>query len=333
MNKNIESDKPMFSIIICLHKICDRFYEDLQKFKNLTYPNYEIIIVPNKGSQVDVQISGVRIITPKKKNVSLGEKRDIGWQAAKGKYCAYIDDDAYPRGDWLSNAYKIFLSNNRIGAVGGPNLTPPEDPYWAKIGGYILESYVTSGGQQVRYMPLKQVEIAELQGVNMIIPKLLLKKLGGFRSMLYSGDDSTICSDIRSHGYKIISDPNVVVYHHRRAFPQQHLRQISSMGKHRGFFVKAYPKTLAPLYFVPLILAIGLIFGSVVCYFVPILRIPFLSIFLFFYGIGYISSLRAGYMSAAIVSLGIILTHMTYGISFLMGMLGEMYISNDSNKF
>jgi glycosyltransferase involved in cell wall biosynthesis len=327
MKQYAETDQPMFSIIICLHKICDRFYKDLKKFKFLKYPNYEIIIIPNKGSHVDIQITGVRIVIPKRKNISLGEKRNIGWQNAKGKYCAYIDDDAYPRRDWLLNAYKIFLSNNRIGAVGGPNLTPPEDPYWAKIGGHILESYVTSGAQQVRYVPLKRAETTELQGVNMIIPKLLLKKLGGFQSMLYSGDDSTICSDIRSHGYKIISDPKVIVYHHRRAFPQQHLNQISSMGKHRGFFVKAYPDTLAPLYFVPLILTFGLVTWSVACYFVPILRMPFLSIFLLFYGLGYLSSLRAGYINAAIVSVGIILTHMTYGLSFLIGMLRKTYIS------
>lgn len=257
------------------------------------------------------------------------KKRDLGINASKGSYCAFIDDDAYPDRNWLRNALKVFSTNSKIGAVGGPNLTPPEDPYWAKIGGYILESYVTSGGQQFRYMPLKQYEVAELQGVNMIISRSLLKEIGGFRSRLYSGDDSKICSEIRSHGHRIITDPNVMVFHHRRQFPWQHLKQISSMGRHRGFFVKAYPDTLAPLYFLPLVLTLGLILGIITIIFVPVLRVPFLILFIFFYGLGYLSSLRAGYLNASIVSIGIILTHMTYGISFLSGMFSKIYKVND----
>lgn len=320
---------PKVSVIICLHVIGERFYRDFEKYKRLRYPKYEIVVVLNPGAKVDIHIPHVRIISPRGKSISLGEKRDIGWKNAKGEYCAYIDDDAYPDKNWLKNAIRIFSSDNTIGALGGPNLTAPDDSYWAKIGGYILESYVTSGELQYRYIPLRQNKTAELQGVNMIIPKFLLKKLGGFRNKLYSGDDSKICSDIRSLGYKIVSDPRVIVYHHRRLFPRQHLQQVSSMGKHRGFFVKKYPDTLTPIYFVPLILTFGLIIGGLTSFFVPSIRVPFLLIFLFFYGLGYFSSVRAGYLSAAVVSLGIILTHMTYGLSFLIGMITDVYSPND----
>ncbi len=35
-------------------------------------------------------------------------KRDIGAKKAKGEIIAFIDDDAYPRKDWLINAVKNF---------------------------------------------------------------------------------------------------------------------------------------------------------------------------------------------------------------------------------
>jgi glycosyltransferase involved in cell wall biosynthesis len=321
MKQQKDLGKPMISIIICLHKICDRFYQDLQKFKLLQYSNYEIILVLNYGVSLDRKIPGVRIVIPKTKNISLGEKRDIGWKEARGKYCAYIDDDAYPRKDWLINAYKLFQSDGKIGAVGGPNLTPPDDSYWSKIGGYIFESYVASGGQQGRFLPLKRSANLELQGVNMIISKHILVKLNGFKSKLFSGDDSKICSDIRKLGYSVVSDPDIIVYHHRRIFPSQHLKQISTMGRHRGFFVKAHKETLSLIYFVPLILTVGLGLGLICMIIFPILRIPFLLILLFFYFLGFLSSLRAGFFNAFIVSIGIILTHIFYGISFFNGML------------
>ena len=47
-------------------------------------------------------------------------------EKAEGKYLAFIDDDAYPRKDWLKNAVKYFDSSRKIGIVGGPNLTPRE---------------------------------------------------------------------------------------------------------------------------------------------------------------------------------------------------------------
>lgn len=302
--------------------MCDRFYVDLQKFKNLTYSNYEIIIVPNKGSQVDVQIPGVRVIIPKKKNISLGEKRDIGWQAAKGKYCAYIDDDAYPKESWLTNALKVFNSDLKIGAVGGPNLTPPDESFWSQIGGLIYTSYLTSGQQQYRFVPVRRYTDKELQGVNMIIRTSILKKLGGFENKLNSGDDTKICSDIKKTGYKVISDPSVIVYHHRRSFPVAHLRQIHSMGKHRGYFIRIYPETNAAIYFAPFGLTIGFFIGLFASIAWAPIRLPFLTIFCAFFLLGVFSLKRYAPIHMAIIgSLGIIATHIWYGISFIEGFL------------
>lgn len=312
---------PKVSIIICLHIIGDRFYRDLQKFLHLKYPNYEIIIVVNKNAQVKRTGVPFRLIRPTKSSISLGEKRDLGVNASRGKYCAFIDDDAYPDEYWLNNALKIFSSDTNIGAVGGPNLTPGDDPYWARIGGRIFESYLTSGGQQWRFLPLGRREVSELQGVNMIFPKKILQEIKGFRTKLYSGDDSVVCSDIRRRGYRVVSDSSIIVYHHRREFPIGHLKQIYTMGTHRGFFVRLHPETLGFLYFLPAVLTIGLFIGIISGVIYPNLILPFLVLFLVFYLAGYFSTLsRAGYFDSLLISFGIILTHMTYGLSFIRGM-------------
>jgi GT2 family glycosyltransferase len=317
-------EHPVFSIIICLYIVGERFFEDLKKFKNLKYKNFEIILVTEK----DTKLSNfseyklpIRVVKAIKSPISLGEKRDIGFRTARGKFCAYIDDDAYPNADWLSNALKVFSSNSSIGAVGGPNLTPPEDNFWSKIGGYIYESYFTSGGAQYRFLPKKRRIVSELQGVNLIIRRDILKAIGGFKSHLNSGDDTKVCYSIRNHGYKVVHDPGVLVYHHRRPFPVGHLKQIRNMGTHRGFFVKAYPHTLAPIYFLPTLLTLSFAAGIIGSLFSKTILLFFLPSFGLVFLIAYISVIkRAGILLSFYVAIGIIMTHIFYGIFFIRGL-------------
>ena len=311
--------KPIFSIIIALHVMNDKFFEDLKRFKKLNFSSYEIIIITDKHVNFFLKNSQIRVVEPKK-NIKLGEKRDLGYRVSRGDYCAYIDDDAYPEKNWLRNAYKIFQSNNRIAAVGGPNVNPPHDPFWNNISGIILSSYLTTGEQQYRFRPVRRYDDKELQGVNMIIKKSVLKKLGGFTNTFNYGDDTKIINDIRKLGYIAVSDPSVIVYHHRRIFPFAHLRQIYLMGKHRGYFVRKYPETSAPIYFLPVILAWGLVMAIVLFCVFSVLRLPIFGLFTIFYIAGVLSVFRySKLLHALIAGLGIITTHLIYGVSFFFG--------------
>lgn len=316
----IEEALPKFSIIICFYVDVPRFYKDLKKFGHLKYKNFEVVIVSDKEIKLPNLSFPVKLVLTGKKRTGVGEKRDYALGVAKGDFIAYIDDDAYPNSYWLSNALPNF-KDPRIGAVGGPNLTPIEDPFLAKVSGDIYGSYCTSGEVQYRFLPGHRRSVSEIQGVNMIIRKDILTRLGGFKTKLYSGDDSKICSNIRSLGYEIIYDPNVRVYHHRRLFPFDHLKQIRTIGTHRGFFVKAYPDTLSPMYYLPMFLTAGFFFGTLGSFLNKDIKNIFIVAFLLFFLLGFISVVkRAGVIRSLVVALGIILTHITYGVFFVYGL-------------
>lgn len=316
--------RPRFSIIICLYVVTDRFFSDLAKFLLLQNnpSEYELIIVAEKGQELPTLPLPYRQVEATIKPISLGEKRDLGIAVAQGEFCALIDDDAYPSPDWLNAAAKIFDSEPKVAAVGGPNLTAPDDPWLALVGGYIYESFLTSGAAQYRFLPCPRREVAELQGVNLIIRTSILKELGGFRSRLSSGDDTKVCRDIRALGYQIVYDPTVKVWHHRRPFPSGHLKQIRNMGRHRGFFVKAYPETLAPIYFLPTLFAITVIVGLILgLIWLPILTIV-LALILAGYLVAFFANIaRIGWRAAWLVGVGILLTHLVYGLAFVQGLL------------
>jgi hypothetical protein len=76
--------------------------------------------------------------------------------------------------------------------------------------------------------------------------------VGGWSSSFYGGEDTKLCLALRDSGLTILYDPAVVVFHHRRPIFGRHLRQVGNVGRHRGYFVRAFPGTsLRPTYFIP----------------------------------------------------------------------------------
>lgn len=311
---------PKISIIIPLYIICDRFFSDLLHYKNLKYPDYEILIVSDK--QVCVDSFGARIILTGCEHTGPAEKRDIASREAHGDILAFIDDDAYPRCDWLQNAIKYFDDPN-VGSVGGPGITPIEDNFWQRAGGAVYESFWGSGSYQYRFVSKRMREVDDYPAYNLLIKRDLLLRIGGFNSQYYGGEDTKVCLEIIKNHEKIVYAPDVVVYHHRRSLFVQHIKQIKNVGIHRGYFVKAYPETsLRFSYFLPsLAFLLTIVIGITSLLF---FRIAMLTAFAFS-GLIIIISTSIYYKKknaslSIITAFGLILHHLAYGYGFLKGL-------------
>src|SRR3989337_564608 len=121
--------EPIVSIIVPYKDVDDYTRECIKHCKQLNYDSYEIILLPDDSKET---IEGVKVIATGP--VSPGRKRNIGVENSRGEFCAFIDSDAFPRSDWLTNAVE-YLENPEIGGVGGPGLTPEEDELIQKAGG------------------------------------------------------------------------------------------------------------------------------------------------------------------------------------------------------
>lgn len=315
------------SIIIPLYVISDRFFNDFKKYENLDYDNFEIIVVCDKKIEIPkLENIPIKLLLTKRKNTGPAEKRDLVLKHTEGDICAFIDDDAYPREDWLKNAVQCF-ENNRIVAVGGPGVTPPEDSFWQKIGGYIIESYLCSGGIQNRFYTngtKKKRYVSDWPAFNLIVKTDILKKVGGYGSSFYGGEDTLLCLKLLKYG-KILFSSDVLVFHHRRMFPKELLKQIAGVGTHRGYFFKKYPETSRKLfYLLPTFLTLGLATWLLLSLLIPEIFLgPFLLAFVIFGFLGSYSIKRhkVDTLSSIISGLGIIVTHMTYGVYFIKGLL------------
>ncbi|MDY6964409.1 MAG: glycosyltransferase [Halobacteriota archaeon] len=282
--------------------------------KNQDYQDYEIILLPDNPIK---EIEGVRIIPTGPETP--GKKRNIGVEQAKGVFCAFIDDDAYPRSDWLHNAIKCF-SDPEVAAMGGPGITPKEDSMMQRASGYILSSFMV-GGLSSRYDVKKARNSDDIHSCNFIARRSVVEEVK-WDEKYWPGEDTLMCLGIKKLGKKMLEDPDVVIYHHRRPLFLPHLRQLSRFGMHRGFFAKKYPETsLRPTYFAPSLLILFLVFGAIFSYFIPVLRIPFLSILSIYLILAFVTAILTRDVKMILpVWIGTILTHLTYGIYFLIGL-------------
>jgi len=285
--------------------------------RKLDYENFEILLLPDNASE---NIEGVRVISTG--CVTPGRKRNIGVANAEGEFCAFIDSDAYPSKDWLKNVMKYF-DDPVVAGVGGPGLTPEQDSFMQRASGHVLSSFMV-GSISSRYKAAKSFESEDIHSCNFIARKTVLKEVGGWNEKYWPGEDTLICLAIKKLGKKLVEASDVVVYHHRRPLLVPHLKQVSRFGLHRGFFAKRFQGNSFKLtYFIPSLLVLSLFTGVLASLINPFLINALLCAVSLYLILGLIPTLLEVRDARLIllVWLGIIATHVVYGVSFLVGLM------------
>jgi GT2 family glycosyltransferase len=232
----------------------------------------------------------------------------------------------YPEPGWLKNAVKNF-EDPPVAAVGGPAITPAHDSKRARASGLVYESLLVSGNFRYRYVRDKRQFVDDYPSCNLLVRKDVFDRIGGFKTNFWPGEDTFLCLEIINLDYKIVYDPDVLVYHHRRALFLGHLRQIKSYALHRGYFAKRYPKTsLLWQYFVPSFFVLWLFLGSL-----PPGWWPFYLFFLLSYAsVVFVNAFHKNDTKLTwLVFAGIISSHFTYGIYFIYGLMKKALEEED----
>ncbi len=241
---------PKVSVIIPIEEINDYLRETLAHLGNLDYPDFEVLVFITRRTAE--KFPHTHFIVNPELAKRPAEKRDLALKYAEGEILAFTEDDAYPRSDWLKNAVAYF-EDSSVAAVCGPGVTPPSDSIEQKVSGWVQASRLGGGNYTYRFLPQKKRLVDDYPSMNLFVRKSDFEKVGGFDSHFYPGEDTKLCHEL-VYGLrkKIIYDPNVLVYHHRRGLWRPYLKQIGRYGLHRGHFARILPKTSRRLfYFIP----------------------------------------------------------------------------------
>jgi GT2 family glycosyltransferase len=309
------------SVIIPLHRDTPGFRRCLSACLVLDYPSVEVIVV----SDVAVALPhGVKLVlSGAGRDTGPGEKRDLGMRAAHGDYFAFIDDDAAPRSDWLTQAARLF-QDPTIGAVVGPGVTPPGSGWAERVGGAFYESWLGSGPYRYRFRPASRRDVDDYPAYNFVVRRDAAEHVNGWGTGFYGGEDTVICLALTEAGWRIVYDPSIVVYHQRRPVLGRHLAQVGNVGLHRGYFVKAYPQTsLRFSYFLPTLgtaALAGLTLSAMVSATVRTMLLATLGAYL-------VAGITVGLVEKDAPSVALALppialaSHVVYGVQFMRGLL------------
>lgn len=324
-----KSKNPKVSVIIPFKDYNEIVKKCIDECLKLDYDNYEIVLLPDSDESVFKFDKNF----PKINTISTGvvypsEKRNMAVKLSSAEICAFIDSDAFPISkDWIKNAVKFF-DDNVVGAVGGPNIVPDDAEMLEKASADVIYSRLCAGGNYpVREYKIKgSYEYREIASSNLFIRKDLFEKIGGFDPYQLTSEDSKLCFQISKLGKKVIFTHNVAVYHRRRRLFWPHTARVFIEGRNKAFVFKEIFDLGKLFYFLPSLFVLGVVFGFIFSIFFIQVRLAYLSIVAVYFIIALLEGLKHRPFKRSIaVSIGIILTHLSYGTGFIKGFFTDKY--------
>jgi GT2 family glycosyltransferase/DNA-binding beta-propeller fold protein YncE len=226
---------PRVSVVVCAYNADNTIEDCLSSLEQLTYPDYEIILV-NDGSRdrtAEIAHGRTRVRVIDIPNGGLSAARNVGLASATGDIVAYTDADVRVDRDWLTYLVQPFLTSDVV-ASGGPNVVPPDDPP-------IAQSIARAPGGPTHV--LLDDRIAEhVPGCNMAFRRDALLAVGGFNGIyIRAGDDVDMCWRLQARGWRIGFASAALVWHHHRTSVLAYWRQQVGYGEGETWLMAHHP--------------------------------------------------------------------------------------------
>ena len=226
---------PSISVVTCAYNAGATLDECLRHTCDLDYPSLEVIVVDDGSADDTAEIARrhprVRLVEIDHGGLSVA--RNVGYRAATGDLVAYLDSDAYPTPEW-PYYLALAMEDPAVGAAGGPNVPPHNDPLGAQKvaqapGGPV---HVLTADDRAEHVP----------GCNLVVRRQVLEELGAFDpAYVTAGDDVDLCWRILDHGWQIGFHPAALVWHHRRDGLAAYLRQQAGYGRAEALVAARHP--------------------------------------------------------------------------------------------
>lgn len=212
-----------------------------------------------------------------KKGVAAG--RNAGIKASRYSYIAFIDADCYAPADWLAKLVEYFKKiqqkDQKLVAVGGANIAPPDSNRFVHAISVALDSYIGSFNSPQGRQFKKITYVQSLANLNVLYEKSRLEEIGCYDESLSSAaEDADMNFRLFSAGYHFVYIPSSFVWHKMRPTPLGWTRNMFRYGKERARLLKRYPKMWCLSFYLPL--------GFILCLFLMV-SAPFYKIFYWAY--------------------------------------------------
>jgi GT2 family glycosyltransferase/glycosyltransferase involved in cell wall biosynthesis len=216
---------PKATIVVCTYNRYQYLAALLAKLERQKADfTYEILIVDNSDDETaKANFYGAMQFTHMARVVpsfppGLSRARNVGLQAAKGEYVAFVDDDTEPGPDWLRGNIDIFEKHDDAAVVGGPifPIWPIERPEWVPRKYEDALAIINLGNEK------RELKYEYLYGANICFRVDALRSIGGFREHLgrqgavglLGNEELQVQDELRKKGHSIWYAPKGGLSHH-----------------------------------------------------------------------------------------------------------------------
>jgi glycosyltransferase involved in cell wall biosynthesis len=226
--------EPLVSACICTHERAPYAAACVEALLRQTARSdaYEIIVVDSASGPdcarvlagLAARAPNIRVIRTREAGLSVA--RNEGAKAARGRFVAYVDDDAIPAPDWIASIERAIDEAPSSPALLGGRLLPlweKELPAWwpARLVG--LLSIIAAEGRGAYGSPGLPAGL-QPYGANMIVRKDALLAVGGFSRhagrrgrALLSDEDVELAGKLARDGQLLMFDSRLLVWHRIQA--------------------------------------------------------------------------------------------------------------------
>lgn len=216
---------PTVSVIIINYNgggILPVIRESISSIKNQTMSDWELILVDDGSTDGSNEFlssfasdGGIRFVQGSHRGV--GSARNLGLEIARGRYLAFLDNDAIPAKDWLEQVVTFCEAHPECGA--GASLVFFADRSGViNSAGSVLNELAHGkgvGSQELYPYCTLPEDVMYPTGNGMVIRREVLDQVGKFDEgfVFYGHDDSDMGIRIRDAGYPIAPIPDAILFH------------------------------------------------------------------------------------------------------------------------
>ena len=241
------------SVIIPAYNDAKDIGKALESLKKQTLSwgeDFEVIVVDghsNDGTDRIAREMGAKVVY--EDIGTRGGACNVGAKQAKAGIIVFTDADAYFPRDWLEKMLRKFEETG-ADVVGGDDILGDDASEFEKL----MFAFDIFRGR-----PESEKDVVNrLRGVNTAYRKEMFMKVGGFDQELASIEETEMHWRMKKAGAKMVFDPSIFVYHHRRRSLKGLIKQMLRNGIGRMAAIRKRHEMVSAIDILPFAGAFGL---------------------------------------------------------------------------